>query len=385
MTIKQIPSRQLDLGPLQHFDVQPESPPGNQVIVQAGWLKNEKVLIVKAQQTTVAFLPTASTNQVRWDLVYLDLLGNANVLSGVDQPSSVPEFTGAPDPPPYSYPLAYIMVHEAGAVTVIEGDITRLRPQFNFLFDSDYSNTYCISAGDKPHTAIGKLSQEVEHHQAYTGKSIQGAGGVMPSYSSLGAPEYTIADGVGLTAGIAQGDAEHNRQAQFMGKDTLIETSPNYPNNYHTTPGSDLRGAIAELDAYLNANVDPVLPTTNQKAALVGPTGYPPSGTDVYPTMDWVLDQISSSGAVKRAWGSSNPPSNINLDTGSITNGTYNGDTGFSITPGVIASLNVGNWSDDHHHGWDIDINNLDQHGFDIAETNYGGSVDRINWLAVGR
>ncbi len=288
MSLNPFPSRQLDLGSVQYFEVLPEEIPGNQVLVRAGWLKNEKVMVSKPQQTTVAFSPTAAINQVRWDLVYLDLLGNVTVLPGVNQPSSAPEFTGAPNPLPYTLPLAHILITEAGSVTVTQDDITSIIPRENFLFDSVYSQhypNYRLTNGMKPDLALAHLDNECSKHEDFSGKSRQGIGTFLPKYSDLAGVGYLFSDGVPLESACSQADAEANRIKNFLGKTNLAETLPDYSaqTGHNVISINDkIKVAVGKLDNVWNAGgllpVGFVLPF----AGAAPPSGFLEcNGTDV--------------------------------------------------------------------------------------------------------
>jgi len=218
MPIQEIPSRQLDLGPVKFFEVYPETPAGNQTLCREGWVKKETTIIYKAQQTSVGFVPVTLANRIRWDLVYLDLDGIVQVSSGVEQVTGVPDFTGAPDPLPYCLPLAYVQVDETAAVTVVQDDITDIRPRMNFMFDSTFASGYAIVAGQTPHVAIEGIDEELEDHEDFSGKSRQGTGAVLPGYSAVGSNQYAITDGDPLETGTAKLDGEVEDHEDFSGK-----------------------------------------------------------------------------------------------------------------------------------------------------------------------
>jgi len=256
MTLDQLHRRQVDIGPLQFFEPVAEEPPGNQMLVRAGWIKVEGQLIQKADQLTVGFSVVPTADHVRWDLVWLDFNGVVNVTPGSNQFSTVPMYTGAPQPPPHSYPVAYVFVNEAGSVVVTEADITDFRPKLNFLFDSDFSDEYSIDDGDKPHEALSKLSLESRYHEEYTGKEVHGRGSHSPEYTLHTAPEYAVADGQHLTEAAGRLDKEAERIKTFSGKDNVSQSSPLYgakgAPEYAITDGDALTQAIAYIDTELN-------------------------------------------------------------------------------------------------------------------------------------
>jgi hypothetical protein len=171
MTLKRIPSRQLDLGSVQSFEPLPEEPAGNQITVREGWLKAGTSIILKLVQTTVGFNPITNPSNVRWDLVYLDAVGVVTVVAGTEVANTSPEFTGVPTPPNLSFPVAYVKITETGAVIVAVSDITDLRPKFHIMEDHTYANVYAITNTEDYNTGLGKLSAATEAAATFVGRS----------------------------------------------------------------------------------------------------------------------------------------------------------------------------------------------------------------------
>lgn len=145
MALKKLAPRQLDLGQVSGFEVQPESPVGNQVAVAAGnYLDFVTLTIVfKAAATSPAFTNVAPGNE-RWDLLYYSTGGVLSKAIGVAQPLAGLEFAGVPAVPLGSLPLAYIHVDETGAVFVGSDDITDVRSFFNQPNHRNLSGTVTI-------------------------------------------------------------------------------------------------------------------------------------------------------------------------------------------------------------------------------------------------
>lgn len=189
MTLKRIPSRQLDLGSVQSFEPLPEEPAGNQITVREGWVKAGTTILFKLVQTTVGFNPIANPANVRWDLVYLNATGIVNVAAGTEVANTSPEFTGVPAPANLNYPVAYVKVTETGAVIVEGSDITDLRPNWHIMENQTYANTYAINNTDEYNTCHGKLSAAVEAEAAFGGRT--GPLDAMPAYANT----FAIANG----------------------------------------------------------------------------------------------------------------------------------------------------------------------------------------------
>jgi len=138
-----IPSRQLDIGAASYFRVSAESPAGNQVRVSPGFVyaggysvADQVTGVPAAGQLTAAFAPVAAASQ-RYDLVYLDQAGVAQLLQGNQVAFGSPVHDGAPgfnlgpDLPGEGIPVAYVLVTETGAVVVEDADISQLGGQFH--------------------------------------------------------------------------------------------------------------------------------------------------------------------------------------------------------------------------------------------------------------
>lgn len=250
-----IPSRQLDLGPAQYFEPIPEEPAGNQVQVREGWTKIYNAITQKALQTTVAFTPVSGAGKVRWDLVYINFSGNALVTAGAEQTSPVADFTGAPDPPAYSIPVAYVMVDETASVVVEDGDITDIRPQLNLLEDLDYSSgpEYALTSGEYYGLSLVNLDTEAELVKDFIGKDNKSQ--QYPKYAAKGSNEYAIADDETLAQAIANLDQEAERVKDFIGKDDISDDTPTYTSTNYISNGDPLEAAIGLLDAAIQSNI----------------------------------------------------------------------------------------------------------------------------------
>ncbi len=141
-----IPLRQLDLGSIGHFQVNPEPTPGNQVEVQAGILYAGGHAILDQSgsvQTTPAFAPVTGGpgDEQRYDLVYLGATGAAAIQQGTGQslgtpfPTGGPGSTGGPALLDNIIPIAYVFIDETGAVVVDASDIFPIGGQFNVTKD----------------------------------------------------------------------------------------------------------------------------------------------------------------------------------------------------------------------------------------------------------
>src|SRR3990172_2691145 len=245
-----IPNRQLDLGTEQFFQARPEDPARNQVVVHEGWMKIANVETFVAEQTTVGFNPVPTPSHIRWDMVYLDESGAALILAGVNQLNIVPEFTGAPDPLPYTLPIAFVRITEAGAVSISFEDITDIRPRLNVIGDRNYGNTYALVVGENYSTSINKLGIEAERVKTFSGKDDLAQS--QPVYSTKGAPEYAILDTQSLTRAVANIDVEAERVKTFSGKDDLAQSQPVYSTKgapeYAILDTQSLAQAVAYID-----------------------------------------------------------------------------------------------------------------------------------------
>jgi len=143
-----IPQPQLDLGPAAWFRPEPESPPGNQLTVKAGFAYQGGHEVIDrftaGDQTTAGFASVASgAGFKRYDLVYLNATGGAVILQGVDVATAAPAFDGAPGfnlgpaMPDQASPICYVMIDEVGAVTVDKADISPINGLFQITRDID--------------------------------------------------------------------------------------------------------------------------------------------------------------------------------------------------------------------------------------------------------
>jgi hypothetical protein len=136
MVQSRIPEGQLELGFSQWFKAREESPPGNQVDLDAGVFFNpgDKTPYIMAAQTSAAFVPV-TLGFFRYDLVYLDENGVVGIQAGNEQALPVNPYDGAPGDalgPAISedhFPVAYVLVDEAvpGPALIYDADITDLR------------------------------------------------------------------------------------------------------------------------------------------------------------------------------------------------------------------------------------------------------------------
>jgi hypothetical protein len=136
MTLKQIPQRQLDLGPAGWFRPEAEEPAANQVRVKAGRLYAGAFGVYdKADQLTAGFAVVGGGFQ-RFDLVYLDSDGDVQILQGTAVASGSADFEGAPgwtgatpgpNLPDTCIPIAWVKITETVTVIVDTEDITPLQ------------------------------------------------------------------------------------------------------------------------------------------------------------------------------------------------------------------------------------------------------------------
>jgi len=137
MSLDEMAQRQQNLGPAGFFRPTAEDPPGNQVVVKAGFAYRPGFSIedqfTGGDQTTAGFSSVASgAGFKRYDLVYIDSTGSVQIAQGVDVVvaaadfTGAPGFTGGPNLPDQINPVAYVLITEAGAVTVTNADITQL-------------------------------------------------------------------------------------------------------------------------------------------------------------------------------------------------------------------------------------------------------------------
>jgi hypothetical protein len=147
MSIDRIGQRQVDLGPAGFFRAEPETPPGNQVVVKAGFLFAGAYRVydrfTAGDQTTAGFASVSGAGFKRYDLVYVDATGAGQIAMGTEVAVAAPVFqggpgfTGGPDLPDQAIPVAYILVTETGAVTVVATDITNIAGIFYISRDLD--------------------------------------------------------------------------------------------------------------------------------------------------------------------------------------------------------------------------------------------------------
>ena len=90
--------------------------------------------------------------------------------------------------------------------------------------------------------------------------------------------------------------------------------------------------------------------------------------------------------ALKIAWGEVAEAATVNLATGTVTDGTYNGDTGFTQIKGaMLAARDSGRHSNQSHHHWTATLTNLTPAGFSVAV--YRDDVETLlhfYWLILG-
>jgi len=100
------------------------------------------------------------------------------------------------------------------------------------------------------------------------------------------------------------------------------------------------------------------------------------------------LDGLDSSAfqALKIAWGTLREGASVDLDNGTVTDGTYNGDSGFSqIKAPIVSTRDSGVHSDTSHHRWTFTITNLSASGFTVAITR--DDVESplfFYWMVIG-
>ena len=127
--------RQVILGvDMDGFEPAPQSPASNFIDVGAGYFTNESdgEIYLMALQAVGPFAVVTGAGRERWDLVYLDELGVAQIELGVEQVAPSPAYTGAPGngapfTAPDVWPVAYVYVDEAAGVVIDATDITYLR------------------------------------------------------------------------------------------------------------------------------------------------------------------------------------------------------------------------------------------------------------------
>lgn len=135
MSLDLVTQRQVDLGAAQFFRPEAEDPPGNQVVVKAGFAFRGGFSVVDqftgGDQTTAGF-SSVTPGFKRYDLVYINATGAVTILQGTEVAVAAPVFDGAPgfnlgpDLPDQAVPVAYVLVDETGAVTVDAADIAQI-------------------------------------------------------------------------------------------------------------------------------------------------------------------------------------------------------------------------------------------------------------------
>ena len=397
MGLDKLQARQVDIGAAAYFSPIPETPPGNQIIVQAGWVKNEDNMIPVAEQITLAFNAVTAAARVRWDLVYIDLLGVVHVSQGVEQVNTVTEYTGVSKPPQYSVPIAFVKIDEIGGVEVGGLDITDLRPKLNFIYNSNYFSNYIIVDQQKPDVAISAIDAEVKEHSKYTGKERAGTGGKLPQYSGDGSPEYAIANSQDLQLAMANIDVELDHLRTFLRKANLAATTPSYTpeTSGHFIGVTDaVAMAIGKLDAALHAHRKGSLEDYHVAQAiyqaLIAYGGYAPSSANPFATKDYA-NAAAVAGALKMAWGFTGfysysvPAFSVNLSAGVSGNGTYNGNSGFTAVPKIIIAPKYTSYYC-CNSGWcKIPDYSAYAGGFSVGAC-LGGAIyySQLSWLAIG-
>lgn len=136
MSLDPIQQRQLELGAASFFRPEAETPPGNQIVVKAGFAFRGAFGVedqfTTGDQTTAGFASVTLAGNKRYDLVYIDASGAVQILQGNEVAAASPAYDGAPgfnlgpDMPDQAVPVAYVEVTETGAVTVDAADITQI-------------------------------------------------------------------------------------------------------------------------------------------------------------------------------------------------------------------------------------------------------------------
>jgi hypothetical protein len=154
MALDTVRQRQLELGAAAFFRPEAENPPGNQIVVKAGFAFRGAYAIqdqfTGGDQTTAGFASVSGAGLKRYDLVYLDINGAVQILQGNEVAAAAPAFDGAPgfnlgpDLPDQAVPTAYVLVDEPGAVTV---DSTDIYQTTGFISISRDLNGYRVDKG----------------------------------------------------------------------------------------------------------------------------------------------------------------------------------------------------------------------------------------------
>jgi len=188
------PLRQLNLGSIGYFQVEPEATPGNQVVVQPGIAYSGGHAIhdqSAAAQTTPGFSPVTGgpSDGQRYDLVYLNSTGVASIQQGAGQALGSPFLQGAPGLSTgpalvdAAVPLAFVFVDETGAVVVAATDIFPIGGQFNVTKDL---HGYLVDKGFFGAAPTG-VSDDVS---ALFATETSGGGSSQPGIVTSGATNY---------------------------------------------------------------------------------------------------------------------------------------------------------------------------------------------------
>jgi hypothetical protein len=309
--LTKLTARQLELGFAESFIPQAEDPVGNQIRVGKGVLKDGSNLIWKPeQQNTVGFNPVTTSNRTRWDLVYIDLLGDARILPGTENVNPIPDLFGLPLIPAYGCPVAGIKITETGTVIVEQSDIIDLRTMSNLMEDRAFTSLYSLAVGLYYKNALEALDQETARKSGFIGKDslIQ----TLPDYSAFTDHNYIL---------------ENDPVRNAIGK--LDQALFEHPHNKHEGLQRAPEGVLDEL---YHANAA-------QAAAMLGPSApYKPSAANLFATMPWVTSQIAITKAIMgktTPFGGSGDATrtvSINLTSKTASNGTILGHDNFEPT-----------------------------------------------------
>jgi len=225
MALAETPQRQLDIGPASWFRPEAAEPPANQLIVKAGASYLGAYGIRDAADQNVAFAVVASgAGWKRYDLVYVDNTGTAQVLQGTEVLAAAAAYEGAPgwigagtpgpDLPDNAVPVAWVLIDELATVVV---DITDIKQIDGFL----------------------KLSRDINGYEIDKGK-LSDIGAAPPSGSS------TVV--TGLFAGETAGGSATARGVITSAPTNYVHiTDQNNDEIVHkTVPGSKVYGRITE-------------------------------------------------------------------------------------------------------------------------------------------
>lgn len=134
MSLDQMPERQLELGAAGFFRPEAEEPAGNQLRVLRGAGYRGAYSVedqTAADQLTAGFPSVSAPGLKRYDLVYVDLSGAAQIAAGAEVAAAAPAFDGAPGanigpPMPAGSPVAYVLIDETGVPVVETADIFQI-------------------------------------------------------------------------------------------------------------------------------------------------------------------------------------------------------------------------------------------------------------------